>query len=211
MNQRRILTVALVALAVYFAWSRGGSLFGARGALTGSDGSAGQRLIVDADVERLRIAALNRKTDTFSPGRNLFRFGAPKARQQVKPPPAPKPPPKPQPQVAQAAPEPTKPPAPRPPKIDFTYMGSFGPDGRKIAVFTDQGEKIVYVAAADSTAERRLVEIGFEDDNNAEIISGIETGETIVVKGQRSLKHGAVIKILDGSSTPAAAEQAGGQ
>lgn len=80
----------------------------------------------------------------------------------------------------------------------------------KIAVFPDQGEKIVYVAA-DSTAERRRVEVGFEDSENAEILSGVKDGEHIVVKGQRSLKHGAPIKILEDSPPPADKEQAGGQ
>jgi len=66
----------------------------------------------------------------------------------------------------------------------------------KIAVVTDRGEQVVYVSA-DSTAERRVVEIGFEDDENAEIINGIMIGESVVVKGQRSLKHGSPIKILE--------------
>jgi membrane fusion protein (multidrug efflux system) len=66
----------------------------------------------------------------------------------------------------------------------------------KIAVVTDRGERVVYVAA-DSTAERRVVEVGFEDDDNAEITSGVDAGTTVVVKGQRSLKHGQKIKILD--------------
>jgi membrane fusion protein (multidrug efflux system) len=66
----------------------------------------------------------------------------------------------------------------------------------RIAVVTDRGEQVVYVSA-DSTAERRVVEIGFEDDLNAEIISGIEIGEQVVVKGQRTLKHGSLIKILE--------------
>ena len=65
----------------------------------------------------------------------------------------------------------------------------------KVAVFTDRGDKVVYVAA-DSTAERRIVEVGFEDDVNAEVLSGVAAGEGVVVKGQRSLKHGSAIKVL---------------
>ncbi len=71
----------------------------------------------------------------------------------------------------------------------------------KIAVFTDHGDQIVYVAA-DSTAERRVVEVGFEDSEHAEIVDGVVAGERVIVKGQRSLKHGAAIKILRGD-TPA--------
>ena len=65
----------------------------------------------------------------------------------------------------------------------------------RIAVVTDRGEQVVYVSA-DSTAERRVIELGFQDDDHAEIISGVTPGEQIVVKGQRSLKHGSPIKIL---------------
>ncbi|MDH3197915.1 MAG: efflux RND transporter periplasmic adaptor subunit [Candidatus Krumholzibacteria bacterium] len=66
----------------------------------------------------------------------------------------------------------------------------------KIALVVDRGERVLFVAA-DSTAERRVVEVGFEDDVNAEIQSGLAPGERVVVKGQRSLKHGQVIKILE--------------
>ncbi|MFQ5511368.1 MAG: efflux RND transporter periplasmic adaptor subunit [Candidatus Krumholzibacteriia bacterium] len=70
----------------------------------------------------------------------------------------------------------------------------------KIAVFTDRGDQVVYVAA-DSTAERRVVDTGFEDGERAQILSGVEQGEHVVVKGQRSLKHGSPIKILSDSPT----------
>jgi membrane fusion protein (multidrug efflux system) len=66
----------------------------------------------------------------------------------------------------------------------------------KIAVVIDRSEQVVYLAA-DSTAERRVVEVGFEDDDNAEILSGVEPGAGVVVKGQRSLKHGQRIKVLE--------------
>jgi membrane fusion protein (multidrug efflux system) len=66
----------------------------------------------------------------------------------------------------------------------------------KVALVNDRGEQVVYVSA-DSTAERRVVEIGFQDDRNAEILTGVTEGERVVVKGQRTLKNGAAIKILD--------------
>jgi membrane fusion protein (multidrug efflux system) len=79
----------------------------------------------------------------------------------------------------------------------------------KISVFTDRGDRVVYVAS-DSTAERRVVDVGFEDDVHSEILAGVTAGEGIVVKGQRSLKHGAAIKILAGDAltAPAAAKAA---
>lgn len=69
----------------------------------------------------------------------------------------------------------------------------------RIALVSDRGEQVVYVAA-DSTAERRVVETGFEDDDNVEIINGVSVDDDVVVKGQRSLKHGSRIKILEDDS-----------
>ncbi|HEX5133332.1 MAG TPA: efflux RND transporter periplasmic adaptor subunit [Candidatus Krumholzibacteria bacterium] len=66
----------------------------------------------------------------------------------------------------------------------------------KVALINDRGEQVVFVSA-DSTAERRVVEVGFQDENNAEILDGVNTGERVIVKGQRSLKNGGAIKILD--------------
>ncbi len=75
----------------------------------------------------------------------------------------------------------------------------------KIAIVNDRGEQIVYVSQADTTAERRVVELGFQDDVNAEILSGVAIGDRVVVKGQRSLKHGAAIKVLDADNAAQAA------
>ncbi len=66
----------------------------------------------------------------------------------------------------------------------------------KGAVITDKGDQVVFVAA-DSTAERRVVGVGFTDDEHAEILTGLKDGERVVVQGQRSLKHGAPIRIMD--------------
>jgi membrane fusion protein (multidrug efflux system) len=68
----------------------------------------------------------------------------------------------------------------------------------RIAVLTDKGETVVYTLAdsAAPTAERRVVAVGFTDDDNAQILEGLASGEQVVVKGQRSLKHGSSLKIL---------------
>jgi len=66
----------------------------------------------------------------------------------------------------------------------------------RTAVITDKGEQVVFVAQ-DSTAERRVVETGFESDESIEIKSGVAANEQVVIQGQRSLKHGSPIKILD--------------
>jgi len=71
------------------------------------------------------------------------------------------------------------------------------------AVLTDKGESVVYIPVQSDeelTAERRIVEVGFTDDQNVQILSGVKPGDTIVIKGQRSLKHGAPVKILEESS-----------
>jgi membrane fusion protein (multidrug efflux system) len=68
----------------------------------------------------------------------------------------------------------------------------------KIALVNDRGEQVLYVSQADTTAERRVVEVGFQDDLNAQIMQGLDIGERVVVKGQRSLKHGSAIKVLEG-------------
>lgn len=65
-----------------------------------------------------------------------------------------------------------------------------------IAVFEDRGEHVVYVAQ-DSVAHRRVVEVGFIDDTHTEIRGGLEETESIVVKGQRSLRDGGRIRILE--------------
>jgi len=75
----------------------------------------------------------------------------------------------------------------------------------KSAVLSDSGERVVFVAV-DGTAERRVVTAGFTDDVWTEIESGLAEGEAVVVKGQRSLKHGRPIKVIEdanGSGAPA--------
>jgi len=69
----------------------------------------------------------------------------------------------------------------------------------RIAVLSDKGESVVYTMTGDEipTAERRIVEIGFTDDHHAQILSGLAVGEPVVVKGQRSLKNGSPVKVLE--------------
>jgi membrane fusion protein (multidrug efflux system) len=76
------------------------------------------------------------------------------------------------------------------------------------AVITDKEEQVVFVVE-DGTAERRVVEVGFTDDDHAEITSGIAPSEIVVVKGQRSLKHSSPVKVLSDAPPPAPAELSG--
>lgn len=69
------------------------------------------------------------------------------------------------------------------------------------AVLTDKGETVVYVPVDDGedglVAERRIVELGFTDEDHAQILNGLSADEPVVIKGQRSLKHGAAVKVLE--------------
>jgi hypothetical protein len=51
-----------------------------------------------------------------------------------------------------------------------------------------------------------VVTLGFSDNDTAEITAGVQAGDPVVVKGQRSLKHGARLKIL-ADTTPAVANR----
>jgi membrane fusion protein (multidrug efflux system) len=66
----------------------------------------------------------------------------------------------------------------------------------RIAVVTERGQRSVYVIDG-ATAHQRVVGVGFEDDVNAEILSGLESGELVVVQGQRSLRDGQPVSVLD--------------
>lgn len=76
----------------------------------------------------------------------------------------------------------------------------------KAAVITDKGDRIVYVAA-DTTAERRVVEVGFQNEVQTEIASGLNPGEMVVIQGQRSLKDGQPLKILEPMTFESAKEE----
>ncbi len=80
----------------------------------------------------------------------------------------------------------------------------------KSAVLSDKGDRIVFTTTGE-TAERRVVDVGFTDDVHAEILAGLDPGEHVVVRGQRSLKHGSPLKVLEdparGSGSSAAEKQ----
>ncbi|TVQ40101.1 MAG: efflux RND transporter periplasmic adaptor subunit [Spirochaetaceae bacterium] len=60
------------------------------------------------------------------------------------------------------------------------------------------GETYIFVVQADeSTVERRRVRVGIEIDNVAEIVDGLQPGESIVYQGQSLLEDGARIRVID--------------
>ncbi len=54
---------------------------------------------------------------------------------------------------------------------------------------------------AGPVARRKVVTVGFTDDDHAEILTGLSRGDRVVVRGQRSLKNGSPLKILDGEGS----------
>lgn len=71
----------------------------------------------------------------------------------------------------------------------------------KPAVLSDDGERVVFLAA-EGRAVRQVVEVGFTDDDHVEILSGLEDGDPVVVKGQRTLKHDRLLKVLPDPEAP---------
>ena len=61
----------------------------------------------------------------------------------------------------------------------------------------------VYVAA-DGTASRREVELGFRQGDLVEILSGVNEGEQVVVVGQDGLSEGTPLQVLPGADQPMA-------
>jgi membrane fusion protein (multidrug efflux system) len=62
-------------------------------------------------------------------------------------------------------------------------------------VVADAGERFVFVAEAD-TVRQVLVTVGYEDAEYAEILSGIEEGDTVVTAGVGGIRTGTRVKIL---------------
>lgn len=57
------------------------------------------------------------------------------------------------------------------------------------------GDRGVFVLKADGTVDLRIVKVGLHFGTNYEILSGIEEGETIVVKGSSTLKAGDKVEV----------------
>jgi len=67
----------------------------------------------------------------------------------------------------------------------------------KSALALDSLEDTVFVAA-DGTAERRVLELGFRSQDSLEVVSGLTEGEKVIVVGQDGLSAGTPIEILRG-------------
>jgi len=165
-QQKKLLAVLLVLL-VGFATYRVVQLTGGEGAGRRRAGGVNQVEVALAQMEvpQLKLESLRREAATYRPGRDPFRFGPkPKPAPAVRRPTV-KPPPRAD-KAREVKPvpvrQPARPPAPRPPQVNFTYLGSFGPSERRIAVFVKDDE-IFNALAGDVLLENFIVDkIGFE-------------------------------------------------
>lgn len=66
----------------------------------------------------------------------------------------------------------------------------------KTAVVYEGGERYVY-AVADGKAQKRRLEVGFENVNTVEVLSGFEPGEPVIVLGQNALKDGTTVRVVE--------------
>jgi multidrug efflux pump subunit AcrA (membrane-fusion protein) len=72
-------------------------------------------------------------------------------------------------------------------------------------VLTERMDGIYAFVLKGSTVERRLVETGIVVDEIAEIISGIEAGETVVASGMSMLTDGSLVQVIEEEEALAAA------
>lgn len=80
----------------------------------------------------------------------------------------------------------------------------------KEAIIRDEDEPYVFVLEGDRV-KRKPVELGLEDDKNAEVLSGVSVGEEVVIAGHAGLKDGGLIRRVDPSGAPVESAQADGQ
>jgi membrane fusion protein, multidrug efflux system len=60
------------------------------------------------------------------------------------------------------------------------------------------GEKVVFVIQ-EGKAHRRLITTGLEADGKVQVISGLQSGETVVTAGNEKLKDGVAVKVQGGA------------
>ena len=69
------------------------------------------------------------------------------------------------------------------------------------ALMKDQQGDYTFAVDANSTVQRRNVTVGDRDGTRVFIISGIETGERIVIKGLQSIRPGLQVSVIDPAQT----------
>ncbi len=160
-NRQRNLLILLALVLAVLGYRRIGGLFGSGGeGFLGSRRTADFSDVLKTEVESLEIARLQAEPRELEVGRNPWRYGAL--------PPSP-PPPRvepvrrdPPPVVVPVETGPVAPPKPQPPPVDIEFLGSFGPDRRKIAVFSS-GKSVTNALVGDVINSKfRVHAIGLE-------------------------------------------------
>jgi len=133
------------------------------------------------EVVELRVEDLGREPGSYSPGRDPFAYGPPPSSRRPKRPKVEAP--EPEEPVEIEPPPPAGPPKPRPPDLDLVYLGSFGPNSRLIAVFSD-GDDIHNALTGDVLEEKFIVDkIGFESADIKFVGFPDEPAERLAVGG----------------------------
>lgn len=65
------------------------------------------------------------------------------------------------------------------------------------SVIIEKGGSYIYIMRADSTVEKRFVELGPEFQNNIVVERGLNIGENVVVEGYHKLSPGIKVKVAD--------------
>ncbi len=66
-----------------------------------------------------------------------------------------------------------------------------------IAIFEEQGKQVLFVAS-NGVAERREVKLGYIESGVTEVLEGVTPDDMIVIKGQRNLRDGMKVEVLEG-------------
>ena len=67
----------------------------------------------------------------------------------------------------------------------------------KRAIVRERDEDRVFIVDAEGRARKRTVEIGFREENDLEVTSGLSEGEAIVTVGQQGLNDGYPVSVLE--------------
>lgn len=152
-----MLGLLVLALAARFAWPWLSSFDSSAGVASFGRSSGGFDAVAP-DLTTLRLTDLELKPGEYRPGRDPFRFAAkPAPPPPVRTSPAAAPPQRRTPPEPRGKPPARQPAAPQPPPVDVKYLGSFGPQDSKIAVFGD-GTDIYNVRKGDILKEHFVVE-----------------------------------------------------
>jgi len=68
---------------------------------------------------------------------------------------------------------------------------------RAVNKLMGSGDRYVYVLEADGTVRYSKVELGRRLGAEWEILSGLESGETVVVKGVNALTNGCKVEVVN--------------